>query len=335
MYVGRSYKLSEFLVWTRKSIYRLILMGIIPVVLYQVAGLRWLAIPWTVVALLGTATAFIVGFKNTQTYNRTGEAQHVWTTIINSSRSWGLLTREFLDDPEQTKLLIYRHLAWLTVLRFQLREKRVWESTEQQHNAEYQKYYTIPEKESEMEAELNKYLVPEEKAYVLTKKNRGFQIMSLQSQALKTHFANGDIALLQFTELHKTIRELLSQQGKCEEIKDSPYPRQYAIINTFLVKLFCFMLPFGMLKELDKVNEAVDGVMKGNMVWLVIPFSVLISWLYTSLGQVGESTENPFEGSANDVPITQFCEIIEIDLRELMDEDQIPELTQPKHNIIL
>jgi putative membrane protein len=29
------------------------------------------AIPWTVVALLGTATAFIVGFKNTQTYSRT------------------------------------------------------------------------------------------------------------------------------------------------------------------------------------------------------------------------------------------------------------------------
>lgn len=42
------------------------------------------------------------------------------------------------------------------------------------------------------------------------------------------------------------------------------------------------------------------------MVWLIIPFSVIISWMYASFGQVGESTENPFEGNANDVPISQI-----------------------------
>jgi len=335
MYVGKSYKLSEFLFWTRKSIYILILMGLVPVILYQILGLKWVAIPWTVVALLGTATAFIVGFKNTQTYNRTGEAQHVWTSIINSSRAWGLLSRDFITDPLETKELIYRHLAWLTVLRFQLRESRVWESVDKAHNAEYQKYYTIPEHESEMESVLKKYLTATETEYVLSKKNRAFQILSLQSKAVKNLYTTEQIVLLQFTEIQKTLRDLLSQQGKCEEIKDSPYPRQYAIINTFLLKLFCFMLPFGMLRELDKLNEAVNGVMHGKMVWFVIPFSVLISWLYTSLGQVGESTENPFEGNANDVPISQFCEIIEIDLRELLDETDVAELTQPKHNIIL
>ena len=176
MYVGKSYKLTEFLVWTRKSIYILIVLGIVPVILYQILGLKWLAIPWTVVALLGTATAFIVGFKNTQTYNRTAAAQHIWTSIINSSRAWGLLSRDFLDNPEKAKELIYRHFAWLTVLRFQLREKRVWESTDRAHNAEYRKYYTIPEHESEMEAVLTKYLTNNELNYVLSKKNRALQI---------------------------------------------------------------------------------------------------------------------------------------------------------------
>lgn len=52
-----------------------------------------------------------------------------------------------------------------------------------------------------------------------------------------------------------------------------------------------------MLKDFDKLNDSVEGILKGNMVWLTIPFSVLISWVYTSLEQVGESTENPFEGS--------------------------------------
>jgi putative membrane protein len=63
MHSGKSYKLSEFIVWTRRNIYKTLFIGIVPVVLYEVADLKWLAIPWTVVSLLGTATAFIVGFK--------------------------------------------------------------------------------------------------------------------------------------------------------------------------------------------------------------------------------------------------------------------------------
>ena len=71
------------------------------------------------------------------------------------------------------------------------------------------------------------------------------------------------------------------------------------------------------------------------MVWLVIPFSVLISWVYTSLEQVGESTENPFEGSANDVPISQMSRTIEIDLREMLGETDLPPAITATNNIIL
>ncbi len=78
MHTGKSYKLSEFLLWTRRSIFWLLLYGTIPTILYQVFDIKWLSIPWPVVALLGTATAFIVGFKNVQTYNRTWEARQIW-----------------------------------------------------------------------------------------------------------------------------------------------------------------------------------------------------------------------------------------------------------------
>lgn len=93
MHSGKSYKFSEFLLWTRRNIYKLLVIGIIPSVLYQGFGLKWIAIPWTVVGLLGTATAFIVGFKNTQTYNRTWEARQIWGAILNSSRAWGWIFR--------------------------------------------------------------------------------------------------------------------------------------------------------------------------------------------------------------------------------------------------
>ena len=59
MNVGRSYRLREFFLWTRRELYLLLALGIVPVCLYELAGWHWLAIPWTVVALIGTATALI------------------------------------------------------------------------------------------------------------------------------------------------------------------------------------------------------------------------------------------------------------------------------------
>jgi ion channel-forming bestrophin family protein len=122
MHSGKSYKFIEFILWTRRNLYVLFLIGIIPTIFYQVLGFKWLAIPWTVVALLGTATAFIVGFKNTQTYNRTWEARQIWGAILNSSRAWGTMSRDFLSNSEKSKELIYRHFAWLTALRYQMRD---------------------------------------------------------------------------------------------------------------------------------------------------------------------------------------------------------------------
>lgn len=101
------------------------------------------------------------------------------------------------------------------------------------------------------------------------------------------------------------------------------------------VRMFCLLLPFGMLREFDKLNDGITGWMNGHMTWLLIPFSVIISWMYTSLVQVGESTENPFEGSANDVPISQICREIEIDLREMLGETELPLPIKPQNDIAL
>jgi putative membrane protein len=61
----------------------------------------------------------------------------------------------------------------------------------------------------------------------------------------------------------------------------------------------------------------------------------LISWVYTSLDQVGESTENPFEGSANDILISQMSRAVEIDIREMLAEVNLPPTLQPQNNIVL
>jgi ion channel-forming bestrophin family protein len=335
MHVGKSYKLGEFLVWTRRDIYVLVVLGAVPVVLYQVAGLKWLGIPWTAVALLGTATAFIVGFKNIQTYNRTWEARQIWGEIAGSSRAWGTMSRDFVNRPEKARTLIYRHLAWLTAMRYQMRDSRAWETASKPNNVEYGKLYSVPEKEVALEAELAKYLAADELKGILSANNKPTQILSLQSGTIKELFAGQEIVVLQFVDMQRAVRDLHLQQGRSERIKDFPFPRQFVVVSSMFVKLFCFLLPFGLLREFDKLNESVEGLMKGNMVWLVIPVSVVISWMYTSLDQVGESTENPFEGTANDVPISQMSRAVEIDLRQILGETDLPPVLQPQNNIVL
>lgn len=335
MNVGKSYRLSEFILWTRREIYVLLALGTVPVCLYQLAHWRWLAIPWTVVALIGTATALVVSFKNTQTYNRTVEAQQIWTAILNSSKAWGLLTRDYLQNEASTRQLVKRHLAWLTALRYQMRRHRVWESTNGQTNAEYQAFYCVPEKETPLQAELAQYLDGDELQAILGARNKATQLLARQSQAISALYRSGEITINFFIEMEKSIKELLDHQGRSERIKNFPYPRQYAIINVLFIRFFCALLPFGMLKEFDALNTPMVGALQGHMVWLVVPFSVAISWMYTSLEQVGASTENPFEGGANDVPIAQICRMAEIEMREMLGDTDLPPLLRTKNNIIL
>jgi putative membrane protein len=312
-----------------------VLLGTVPTVLYQVFDLKWLTIPWTVVALLGTATAFIVGFKNLQTYNRTWEARQIWGSTMGASRGWALMCRDFIPDPDKSKEIIYRHFAWLTALRYQLRAARSWETTNQSSNAEYKRFYSIPENEIPIEKELSKYLTEEELENILAKNNPAVQLLSLQAEALKNLNKEGLLDDFRFLAMHNELRELSNHQGKSERIKNFPYPRQYATVNTLFVKLFCLLLPFAMLGEFNNLNDNISGFFKGNMVWFVIPFSVLISWVYTSLDQVGESTANPFEGNANDVPISQMSRNVEIDIREMLAENDLPPALKPENNIIL
>ena len=41
--------------------------------------------------------------------------------------------------------------------------------------------------------------------------------------------------------------------------------------------------------------------------------------------KIGDYSENPFEGTYNDVPITSIARGIEIDLREMINDENIPE----------
>ncbi|MDX2279162.1 MAG: bestrophin family ion channel [Saprospiraceae bacterium] len=328
MHTGSNYKFIEFLIWTRRDIYVLFLLAVIPTVLFQVFDIKWIAIPWMPVALVGTAAAFTVGFKNTQTYNRLWEARQIWGSIINTSRTWGIMSKDFVKaDNPAIEQLIYRHCAWLTALRFQLRKPQSWENTDKPHFKEYRNFFQIPEWEGNLEEELKTYLSQEELVYVLNKKNRATQLIALQSKHLKALRTAGSIEHYEYVEMERRLADLYDHQGRCERIKNFPYPRQFASINLFLVRLLVLLMPFGMLNEFQKLGE--------GFAWLTLPFSVIVSWVFTSMEKVGEATENPFEGGANDIPMAALSRTIEIDLRDMLDESNLPAPITSINNILM
>lgn len=329
MHVGRRYSLKEFLYWTRRDIYLITAIAAVPTILYQFLHWHWLALPWVPIAMVGTAAAFIVGFRNTQTYNRLWEARQIYGSIVNSSRSFAMMINSFLPAPESEakKQFIYRHIAWLTALRFQLREERAWETIKSAiSNIEYSKLFTVEEWNSSLEKELESLLSEEDRKHVLAKKNRATHLINLQSLHLKRIKEAGKIDPLDYVEVENQLVQLFEHQGKCERIKNFPYPRQFATINQMFIRLFVSLIPFGMLNEFQKLGD--------HMVWLTIPFSVVVAWIFLAMEKVGENTENPFEGNANDVPITALSRTIEIDLREMLGETDLPPAKQAKNNIL-
>ncbi|MFP3597037.1 bestrophin family protein [Chryseobacterium sp. SIMBA_029] len=334
MHSGKKFGALEFAIWTRRSIYILTILSAIPTVLYFL-GWKFISIPWQPIAIMGTAVAFIVGFKNNASYARLWEARQIYGAIINESRSFGYILRDSLSEKnaDKVKEMFLRHYAWLTALRFQLRESRAWENMDTAQFDEYSKKYEIPERLSKLEDELKKYLPASELQYVLSKKNRATQLTAIQSKALSEAYAKGEINDFQWTQINQQLVKFTDNQGKAERIKNFPYPRNFSSIATYLLLIFIISVPFGLIKELDKLG---DGTMlEGYTLWFNIPFSLLVTWCFHTLDTVGESSMNPFEGSPNDVPITQISRTIEIDMRDMLDEPDLPPAVVPKNNIVL
>lgn len=332
MHSGKKFGAGEFIFWTRRSIYCLIVLSAIPTILYY-CGWTFLSFPWQPIAIMGTAVAFIVGFKNNASYGRLWEARQIYGGIINDSRSFGYMLRDSLKNPDKVKDMFLRHYAWLTALRFQLREPRVWENMNTAQFDEYSKKYEIPERLSKLEDELKKYLSEDELQYILTKKNRATQLMAVQSKVLSEAYAKGEIKDCQWTQINQQLVKFTDNQGKAERIKNFPYPRNFSSITTYLLLLFIAFVPFGLLKEFDKLGDGT--LVEGFTLWFNIPFSLLVTWCFHTLDSVGEASVNPFEGSPNDVPITQISRTIEIDMRDMLDETDLPPAITAKNNIVL
>ena len=342
MYTKQSFSTKDMVLWTRRETILLTFIALIPVIAYELLDQKWLHLPWLPIAVVGTAVAFIISFQNNASYDRVWEARKIWGGIVNASRAWGygakdFVTDEFADedvaDAELKAIhteLISRHVAWLTALRHAMRQPRPWErALDHPTNKEWAEMIGVREHRVSLEEELEGDMPPEELAYVLSKSNKPAQILSLQSKRLRELRSRSLIDDFRHVELQHVLNELVALQGKSERIKNFPYPRQYATLNSKFMWIFVLLLPFGVMFEFDKIGSELSAsypLIGDHFVWLSIPFSVLVMWVFNTMERIGRVSENPFEGTPNDVPITTISRGIEIDLREMIDQDpeQIP-----------
>jgi len=337
MYTKKVYKLKDMVKWTRFETLLFFVIISVFVGLYYFLDLEWLRIPWTPLALIGTAVAFVIGFQNNAAYGRIWEARQIWGGIVNTSRSFGMFVQDMVNNEhaseklpseklqQEIKTLTYRHIAWMTALRHAMREAKPWETVmHEKTNKEWNKILQPPEWNSDLIDDLKPYLSKEDLAYVMSKNNKQTAILYLQSHHLKALKQKGVIWEFSFLELENVLQEMFTLQGKSERIKNFPYPRQFATLNHYFMWIFVLLLPLAIVPQFAEIASEISltqPIISSFFVSLSIPFYIVVSWVFHTMERIGRTGENPFEGSANDVPISTIARGIEIDLRQNLGEN--------------
>lgn len=343
MYTFRRFSKKQILFWTIKDIAFFVIVSTIPVIIYFFFEFDWMILPTLPLVLLGTAVAFNIGFKNNNAYDRNWEARKIWGGIVNSSRTFTMMTTDFVsnlftDQPIEDealktikKRLIYRHIAWLTALRYQLRVPKEWEHF---NHIDVKKIKTrhghvVDEHTVALKTALTPYLSDSELTEILGKVNPATNIIRNQSSDIAQLRADHLIDDFRHMEFKKILEEFYTLQGKSERIKNYPLPRQYTSISYYFVMLFILIIPFAMIGAFVGEDSSIWQVL------LAIPASVVVSWVFFTMEKIGDYSENPFEGIGNDVPITSLARTIEIDMRDMINETNLPKPIKDNNGVVI
>ena len=339
MHVGRRYKFTEFVGWTRWEAGYLFVWSLLVTLFLQVSQWNFLTIPAPILTIVGSALAIILAFKNAQCYARSNDALTTAGQLITSSLNLGnklTSTLGNLDAAQSEPVLkdiFYRHFAWLTAMRFFLRERKVWENTFEPGNARYLAKFPTPESQSNLKDELKAYLSDAEFQKVLAHRgDKEALILHGQYDAVRDLCKKKLCSEFILIVLTGALDDLARLQGALKRMKNYPYARNYYSIAVFLVMVFVAIVPFALFPYAHDLGKPA-GVARWTA-WLNVPFSAIVGWLFLALEKVGENSSNPFEGGANDVPISFIARRIEIEMRTMLGEETTLRPIEAKDDIL-
>ncbi len=260
----------------------LFLLDLAVTIAYMGLGWKWLAPNAMPLALLSGGLAVFLGFRNNTAYARWWEARTLWGAATNHSRSFARLVTTHFTGAELQELraeLTMLQVAWAHTLRCSLRRQ-------------------------EMGMVLERLLEPEDIAAVRHETNVPYEIQILIGQRLAQAQKSGLLDAIALSNFNNVLNDLANAQGGLERIRNTPMPRQYALFPSLFVSVYCLMLPFGIVPDLQ---------------WLTPLVSTMIGFLFLALDAAGSDLENPFDRTAHDVPMSAITRNIEINLREAID----------------
>lgn len=275
----------------------LIAYDIAVVIAYRMGYLQWAALEQIPLSLFGSAIGVILAFRNSTSYARWWEARTLWGAIVNNSRSWGRLVTTTMRPKIGSeascagarKELVYLQIAWAHALRQHLRKL-------------------------DPLADITHVLSAEQVACLRGQNNVPVAIQQSQSTLLREALDNGWIDSAQWHAMNQSLDDLVDAQGGAERIKNTPMPRQYDYLPQLCAQMFCFLLPLTMVS---------------SMGWFTPLGSALVGFIFLALDKIGRDLEDPFDNTIHDIPLTSITRTIEINLRQMLGETDIPEPVVP------
>jgi ion channel-forming bestrophin family protein len=243
--------------------------------------------PLTIPAFIGTAISILLSFKLNQSYDRWWEARKVWGAIVNDSRSFVIQLKTLIAKGNDTvvKKIAFRQIAWCYSLGQSLRGLN-------------------PTKN------LEKFISPEDLEEIKQHNNKPLALLHLHALDIKGLKENNQIEIFSQLQLDNTLVRLCDAQGKSERIKTTIFPVTYRLFLHAIIYLFVVTLSIA-LKDIDFLFE--------------IPLLLFISAAFLLLEKSATHLQDPFENRPTDTAMTAITRTIEINIKQLLNETEIPQ----------
>ncbi len=108
--------------------------------------------------------------------------------------------------------------------------------------------------------------------------------------------------------------------GKVERINNTFFPTTYRLFLHFSIYLFVVILSIAL---------------KGVEIYFEIPLLLVISSVFFLIEKSAAHLQDPFSNRPSDTPVTSIARTIEINIKQLLDEKEIPQPLQPCKFFIL
>ncbi len=245
-----------------------------------------LNIPISVGVFLGTAIALLLSFKLSQSYDRWWEARKIWGSIVNDSRTLVMQLKEFTkkENKKLTDRMAYRQIAWCYSLSQNLRNENASEN-------------------------INEFISQQELNSIKNQNNTPLALLANQSQDLSILHNEELVNDFQQIQIDNTLVKLCASMGRAERIKNTTFPKTYRLTLRLFIFIFLITLSVA-LTEMPSLAE--------------IPFLVFISIPFFLLEKIAFNIQDPFENKPMDIPMTSISMTIEINIKELLEDKNIP-----------